>query len=149
MKSINTPPPFASRWISALVLCALVPVTLALVSAKVAISGTVVGKDGAPAQKVPVRLVKPVSPDVVGQSSGIFQRVAPGMLLQKSGKGVDEETEKTVATTVTDADGKFKLPEQPAGTYTLLVGNSTSGLTRKFVKLEAGKPVELTITLPR
>jgi hypothetical protein len=122
---------------------------LALVSAKVAVSGTVVGKDGAPAQKIPVRLVQPISPSVVGQSALPGLSESHRSLIQKSGKGVDEETEKTVATALTDADGKFKLPDQPPGTYTLIVGNSATGLTRKFLKLEAGKPSVLVITLPR
>ncbi len=114
-------------------------------AAKGKVTGVIHNEDGTPAANVTVRLV-----------------VAPSKADKKAEKGAgkaqaadDEkpagkkERPKPVATTKTDAAGKFEL-EAPAGKYTVMANLRGQGSARETVELKAGETKDVgTLSLKK
>jgi uncharacterized surface anchored protein len=50
---------------------------------------------------------------------------------------------------ITDADGKFSIPDVPPGSYKLVAIQSFTGPVQQHVTVESAKPTSLTIELKK
>ena len=108
------------------------------------VTGTVVDKDGKAASGIEVRIVKPMAheggrkkPEAKAEGG------KPGIIAG----GARGERPAPIATGKTDADGKFKIENVPAGEYLVYAGERGKGMAREKVTVEAGKSVDVKLAL--
>ncbi len=121
------------------------------------IKGTVTGMDGKPAAKVRVAVMKP-RPKGQGAEKKKDFTADPGATPPTppseptppqggpGGPGGGKRP-KPVAETMTEADGTFIINDVPVGEYMLWSGSREAGMAREPAKVEAGKTLEVKLTL--
>jgi len=102
------------------------------------ISGTVTAKDGKAAANVAVKVIK--APEAAQGDA----KDAGGDKKHESRK---EKKLNTVANGTTDADGKFKLDNIPAGEYLVEAGGKGEPRGRGKVTVKSGEMASVTITV--
>jgi hypothetical protein len=111
-------------------------------AAKGKVTGIIQNEDGTPAANVTVRLVAAVSKEdkkaeKQAEKGGAKTQAADAEKPAEGEKPAVKERPKAVATTKTDAAGKFEL-EAPAGKYTIMANLRGQGSARETVELKGG-----------
>ncbi len=120
-------------------------------AAKGKVTGIIHNEDGTPAANVTVRLVVAASKaDKKAEKEAATPHAAddakPADGEKPAGK---KQRPKPVATTKTDADGKFEL-EAPAGKYTVMANLRGKGSARETIELKAGETKDVgTLSLKK
>ena len=139
-----------AKWIApAVALALIVSFTAARAAAeekqpagKGTITGTVKDKDGSPVASAPVRLFNPME-----------QRKKPAAETQAADPAapgadkVKKEKPTPVAEATTDAEGKFTLPDVPAGSYRVVCAVKGKGRGNQKVEVKAGETATVDIKL--
>jgi protocatechuate 3,4-dioxygenase beta subunit len=126
-----------NSWLTAVAVVALSTV---VAQANVTITGTFLDKAGAPVANAQVRLAQPMtSGGAVGPGSAPQSIWGIGEFVMLQGKAV-----KVIATTTTDANGRFTFQNVAAGRYQILAGTGARA-ARDTVNVEDGKNLDVKL----
>jgi hypothetical protein len=104
------------------------------------ISGVVLDPSGKFVSGLALRIEKPSRISIKPPGGNLKKKAAE--LLQST-----KPVTPPIATATTDADGRFSMPNVPAGSYRIVGGNNSLGWVLQNISVEPGKDAKLELKL--